>query len=70
MLDGSRIAAWCTAEYVSRGMCGIGIETIESGKPRTGFMNFGDRIRIEMLDDSGRSLFGRIDQVVERYEGP
>ena len=46
------------------------IETIESGKPTTAFMQFGDRIRIEMLDDSGRNLFGSIDQVVERYTGP
>ena len=23
-----RIVSWCTAEYVSRGKCGIGIETI------------------------------------------
>lgn len=46
------------------------IETIESGKPRTPFMQFGDRIRIEMLDADGNSIFGAIDQVVERYEGP
>jgi fumarylacetoacetate (FAA) hydrolase len=32
-------------------------------------MRFGDRIRIEMLDADGRSIFGAIDQVVER-SGP
>jgi len=41
-------------------------ETIEEGKPRTPFMCFGDRVRIEMLDASGASIFGAIDQVVER----
>ena len=46
------------------------IETIERGKPQTPFMQFGDRIRIEMNDADGQSIFGAIDQVVERYEGP
>ena len=31
------------------------IETINDGKPSTSFMKFGDRIRIEMNDASGRS---------------
>lgn len=44
------------------------IETINNGKPSTSFMKFGDRIRIEMNDASGRSIFGTIDQVVEKYE--
>ncbi len=43
------------------------IETINHGKPSTSFMQFGDRIRIEMHDASGRSIFGAIDQVVEEY---
>ncbi len=46
------------------------IETIESGKPETPFMAFGDRIRIEMQDKAGESIFGAIDQQVVRYEGP
>jgi len=46
------------------------IETIEHGKPQTSFMRFGDRIRIEMNDADGAPIFGAIDQVVERYEGP
>lgn len=45
------------------------IETINNGKPATSFMKFGDRIRIEMNDASGRSIFGSIDQVVTRYQG-
>ena len=28
---------------------------------------FGDRVRIEMLDETGRSIFGAIDQQVMRY---
>ena len=47
------------------------IETIRDGKPSTSFMKFGDRIRIEMQDAQGQSIFGTIDQqVVEyRYQG-
>jgi fumarylacetoacetate (FAA) hydrolase len=44
------------------------IETIEQGAATTGFLKFGDRVRIEMLDPAGRSIFGAIDQVVVRYE--
>ncbi len=40
------------------------IETIQTGKASTPFMRFGDRIRIEMLDAAGRSIFGAIDQTV------
>lgn len=46
------------------------IETIEQGAPKTPFMRFGDRVRIEMRDDDGRSIFGAIDQVVEQYRPP
>jgi fumarylacetoacetate (FAA) hydrolase len=31
-------------------------------------MKFGDRVRIEMFDSEGRSIFGAIDQDVVRYE--
>ena len=40
------------------------LETIEFGEPRTPFMKYGDRVRIEMLDTSGQSIFGAIDQQV------
>jgi fumarylacetoacetate (FAA) hydrolase len=43
------------------------IETIEEGAPRTPFLRFGDRIRVEMFDALGRSIFGAIDQQVVRY---
>ncbi len=41
-------------------------ETIEEGKPKTPYMQFGDRVRIEMKDEKGVSIFGTIDQTVER----
>lgn len=41
------------------------IETIRDGKPSTPFMQFGDRIRIEMQDDNGNSIFGAIEQQVK-----
>jgi len=40
------------------------LETLESGTPTTAFLNYGDRVRIEMFDESGNSIFGAIDQVV------
>ena len=43
------------------------VETILEGKPNTPFLKFGDRIRIEMTDVAGRSIFGAIDQEVVRY---
>ena len=45
-------------------------ETIDTGKPATPFMKFGDRIRIEMFDRAGKSIFGAIDQKVVKYEAP
>ena len=41
------------------------IETIADGIPITPFMGFGDRVRLEILDKAGRSVFGAIEQVVE-----
>lgn len=40
------------------------VETILGGEPRTPFMRFGDRIRIEMRDAKGVSIFGAIEQEV------
>ena len=40
------------------------IESIESGSPITPFMRFGDRVRIDMKDADGQSIFGAIDQRV------
>ena len=46
------------------------VEMIRAGRPTTVFLKFGDRIRIEMLDDAGTSIFGAIEQTVRRYAGP
>lgn len=46
------------------------VEQILYGQARTPFMRFGDRVRMEMLDRAGRSIFGAIDQQVVRYVQP
>ena len=43
------------------------VEALETGKPVTPFLSFGDSVRIEMLDREGRSIFGAIEQRIERY---
>jgi fumarylacetoacetate (FAA) hydrolase len=42
------------------------VETLVSGKAVTPFLRFGDRVRIEMHDAAGGSIFGAIDQVVRK----
>ena len=44
-------------------------ETIATGAPQTPFMRFGDRVRIEMRDAHGISIFGAIDQVLAPCAG-
>ncbi|MBO6718229.1 MAG: fumarylacetoacetate hydrolase family protein [Rhizobiaceae bacterium] len=44
------------------------IETIETGSAKTPFMKFGDTVRIEMKDKAGHSIFGAIEQTVQKYE--
>ena len=46
------------------------VEALRDGHPSTPFMKFGDRVRIEMLDREGRSLFGAIEQRIERQPLP
>jgi len=60
---GSTIGSSCLAE---RRM----LETLWYGEPRTPWLRFGDRIRIEMRDAAGRSIFGAIEQEVVRYTPP
>jgi fumarylacetoacetate (FAA) hydrolase len=43
------------------------LEIIQNGQATTPFMKFGDKIRIEMLSADGQSIFGAIDQQVEKY---
>ena len=58
----------------SRGSCCIAerrtLEQLEHGAPRTPFLKFGDRVRIEMLDCDGHTIFGAIDHDVVRYRAP
>jgi fumarylacetoacetate (FAA) hydrolase len=42
------------------------VETILKGAPLTPFLRWGDRVQIDVLDDAGRSIFGAIDQVVQK----
>jgi len=57
----------------SRGSCCLAevrtIETIQKGAPETPFMSFGDRVVIDMADEDGNSIFGAIDQTVEKPGG-
>ena len=41
-----------------------GIEIVDEGEPRTGFMKFGDTVRMEARTADGRTPFGVIDQKV------
>ena len=41
------------------------LEILEHGSPKTPFLQYGDRVCIEMFDPEGRSIFGAIDQTVE-----
>lgn len=55
----------------SHGSCCIAerrtLEQLQSGTPKTDFMRFGDRVRIEMRDLKGETVFGAIDQNVVSY---
>ena len=42
------------------------LEQLSHGKPTTPFLKFGDRVRIEMRDAEGATIFGAIDQRVAR----
>lgn len=43
------------------------VEQVEKGQASTPFLKFGDKVKIEMLDRKGASIFGAIEQQVERY---
>jgi len=40
------------------------LEIIENGEAKTPFMHYGDTVKIEMLDEQGKSIFGAIEQEV------
>jgi fumarylacetoacetate (FAA) hydrolase len=43
------------------------LEIIRDGKPTTPFLSFGARVRVEMFDRAGHSIFGAIEHVYEPY---
>ena len=43
------------------------LETIAEGEAKTPFMKFGDTIKIEMVGENGKSIFGAINQQVTQY---
>jgi fumarylacetoacetate (FAA) hydrolase len=45
------------------------IETLDQGGAKTPFLRFGERVRIEMLDAAGLSIFGAIDQRYVKHGG-
>ena len=49
----------CIAERRAR-------EFLESGEAKSPFMKFGDVVRLEMFHDDGRTMFGAIEQTIER----
>lgn len=55
----------------SKGSCCIAeqrmLEIIDTGKPKTAFMQYGDRIQIQMMAKDGSNIFGTIDQEVVPY---
>jgi fumarylacetoacetate (FAA) hydrolase len=44
------------------------VEQVENGSAKTPFLKFGDTVRLEMMDETGASIFGAIEQRVARYE--
>jgi len=43
------------------------VETFEGVEPRTPFLSYGDRVRMEMLDPEGHTVFGAIEQTVRPW---
>jgi len=42
------------------------VETMRDGKPSTPFLKFGDRVKIDVTDAKGASVFGAIEQTVAK----
>ena len=42
------------------------VETLRDGKPSTPFLAFGDRVKIDVTDRDGTSIFGSIEQTITR----
>ena len=46
------------------------LESLGGGEPATPFLKYEDRVRIDMLDAEGHTLFGAIEQQVAKYAPP
>ena len=46
------------------------VETLRDGKASTPFLKFGDRLRIEITDAAGHSIFGAIEQTIAQAKSP
>jgi fumarylacetoacetate (FAA) hydrolase len=44
------------------------VEQVEQGEAKTPFLKFGDTVKIEMFDHEGDTIFGAIEQRVEKYK--
>lgn len=44
------------------------LEVVNEGAAQTPFFAFGDRVRVEMFDPAGHSIFGAIDQRIEPFK--
>lgn len=44
-----------------------GIELLDEGSPKTSYLSFGDRVRMECVTRDGQPLFGEIKQQVVKY---
>lgn len=55
--DHARVGSSCISERRA-------IEIIANGAPATAYMRFGDRLRMEAVDGSGRKPFGAIEQKI------
>lgn len=53
--EDTSLGASCLAEQRT-------VETLRDGAPTTPFMKYGDSLRIEVLDETGTSIFGAIEQ--------
>jgi fumarylacetoacetate (FAA) hydrolase len=42
------------------------VETLRDGKPSTPFLSYGDTVRIDVTDANGASIFGAIEQIIQR----
>ena len=42
------------------------IDTINEGAPHTSFLQYGDKITMKMFASDGQSIFGSLEQTVEK----